>query len=827
MEEEYTLTPRGYFRGYAEQEGRVFQMGSGVQINAEHLNVKDFLDKASYLGLSSYSPVSISSIDPLTLGIHRSEATQAGALPEYVARNIDTKLRERITDIRTHGGAVLLVGDSTAGKSRSAFEALRATSPDGKIWAPADGRDLVRNLRTIIEAQDGCFVWLDDLERYVGPEGLDPAALAVIRQFKIRIIATMRAEQYRRLSPETDDRSGIRDDHQHTALGARVLEQLETLIIPRIWGEEEIARAREVTDSRIVDAVAHSNLFGVAEYLAAGPRLYQMWSLSGGPSGNPRGAALVAAAIDFARAGVTGPIPLSTLLELHEPYLARAGGDLLRPEAVEEALEWATRRRYGITSLLLPIKSGSHYRVFDYLPDALARSTGALPILKDTWNSALKYAGPAELSFHVGMAAVQHKEWDVAEKAWQADLEKHPITARLNLGRVYRKLNKTNKAKQVWREASDLGSIDASIYLGSEYEKEGRLGKAVDLYRIGAAKGDAHAIRHLAYALPDDKQAIPWWLRIVEPDDSGQVACNLAYSYHRIGDYESSKKWWKASADRGDDMGMANYGLSLISDGESEEGLQWIKRAADKGNTKAMINWADHLASTGEVDAAIRLLEHAVKLGEPAAYNLLGLLRMEAGDYPGAEEYWRKGHEASEPRSSFNLGLLFQKTDRLADAQDAYRLASAAGSTRAAYNYALILAEYGDPDEAEIQFRYALALATPSDILSFGHTLSDRGLYERAMVWLDLALLKGNSGAGCLAGQILLAFGHIEDGERLLRIALSGGHEHAGPVLTKLLVRTGRGAAAAKVIRAATSNSVGARKTPRSGDRKRKKRGRR
>lgn len=825
MEDGHTLKPQGYFRGYAEQEGRVFQMGTGVQINAENLNVTDFLDRVTLQGITSYAPTPISSVDPLTLGIHRSEANQSGNLPEYVTRSIDTELRERISHVHTHGGFVLLIGDSTAGKSRSAFEALRVTSPEGRIWAPIDGRDLIRNLKAVIEAQDGCFVWLDDLERYVGPEGLNPAALAIIRQFKIRVIATMRAEQYRRLSPEEGVGDEVNHDHGHSALGSRVLEQLDTLVLPRIWSEAEIARARKVTDSRIAHAVVHSNLFGVAEYLAAGPRLLREWNVSGGPGGKPRGAALVAAAVDFARCGITGPVPLSTLLALHEIYLDRAGGDLLRPESPQEALEWAARRRYGATSLLLPVRLGSHYRVFDYLPDALARSNDAPPIPAETWESVLQHAGPAGLSFHVGMAALQYKEWDVAKRAWQADLGKNPIPARINLGRVYMKLNEREKAKSLWREATDLGSIDASIYLGSEYEREGRIGKAVDLYRIGAEKGDSHAIRHLAYALPDDRQAIQWWLRIAESDDTGQAAYNLAYSYGNIGDHESSKKWLKISAERGAERAMNNYGLTLRDDGQEEEGLDWIKKAADSGNPKGMINWARHLASVGEESEAVRLLERAIDLDEPLGYNLLGVFRMEAGDPTKAEEYWRKGHEAGDSKSSFNLGCRLQKSGKIAEAQEVYRTASAAGERKAAFNYAFILADSGDPEEAEVQFRYALEIADPADICEFGNLLTKRRLYGQAIKWLDLALLKDHHHAGCIAGQICFRWGRFGDGERLLRIALSDGHKHAGEVLTTFLVRTGNGAAAARVMRAtAAANGRRPRSSGRGGTRKRRKR---
>jgi TPR repeat protein len=828
VEERHTLTPQGYFKGHAEQEGRIFQMGTGVQINADQVNLASFLEEASLQGLSTYRPVPVATVDPLSLGVHRSEANHSGTLPEYVTRNIDTELRSQVSHVRTHGGFILLVGDSTAGKTRSAFEAIRAVCPDGKLWVPVDGRDLVRNLRSAVEAQDGCFTWLDDLERYLGPDGLTPTVLAVIRQFKLRVVATMRAEQYRRLSPESKPELDGIDDHGHAALGSRVLEQVDTLILPRVWSGPEVERARNASDTRVAGAVAHSKVFGIAEYLAAGPRLYREWKLSGGPGNNPRGAALVAAATDIARAGLSDAIPLSILLTLHETYLEHAGGDLLRPESLEAAIEWATRRRFGVTSLLLPIKAGSYYRVFDYLPDALARSGDALPIPPETWKSALQHAVQADLSFHVGMAAIQYKEWEIAKQAWHADLEKHPIFARINLGRVHKKLDDKEGAKRWWREATNLGSVDAAIFLGSEYESEGRINEAIALYRIGADKNDNHAIRHLAYALPDERQSINWWLKIAQSDETGHAAYNLGCTYAAIRDQNNANKWWKIAAERGFSQAMNNYALSLIMEGRKEEGLQWMQQAADQENPKAMINLADHLSGQGKTEEAIALLKRAVDLGDPAAYNLLGHISISAGNEDRAVEYWRRGHEAGEPRNSFNLGRYLQRKGDLVQAKEVYRIASAAGEERAAFNYAFMLAEDGDTDEAEVHFRYALNIVTAENICDFGNALARQKKYEQALGWLNVALVRDHMHAGCLAGRICLYKGRHEDGIRLLQLALSDGHKHAGEFLASFLARAGMGTAAARVLRATNEKSAGrASKRTRSSTHKLRKRRRR
>jgi hypothetical protein len=86
-------------------------------------------------------------IDPITVGVHpaprresaghdTSNAAQsvggADRVPVYVPRDIDAELRHALSG----GGFVLLVGDSTAGKTRAAFEAMRAVLPDHVLIVP-------------------------------------------------------------------------------------------------------------------------------------------------------------------------------------------------------------------------------------------------------------------------------------------------------------------------------------------------------------------------------------------------------------------------------------------------------------------------------------------------------------------------------------------------------------------------------------------------------------------------------------------------------------------------------------------------------------------
>lgn len=71
----------------------------------------------------------------------------------------------------TSGGFVALVGDSTASKSRAGFEAVRAALLRYTLLAP-QGRGALVGVMEKAVGLDRAVVRLDNLERFLGPDGL-------------------------------------------------------------------------------------------------------------------------------------------------------------------------------------------------------------------------------------------------------------------------------------------------------------------------------------------------------------------------------------------------------------------------------------------------------------------------------------------------------------------------------------------------------------------------------------------------------------------------------------------------------------------------------
>jgi tetratricopeptide repeat protein len=419
--------------------------------------------------------------DPVLLGVHKAapavvlaegEGRASEHIPAYVPRDVDAGLRERLAA----GGFILLVGDSAAGKSRAAFEAISATLPGHVLVCPS-GRDAVAVAVARAAQARQSVLWLDDLERFMGTGGLTSAQVGRViggtGGHRV-VMATLRAAEQARITGEASagDDAALRDVCQ-------VLDLAVAIRLPRMFSGPERDRARaRGWDPRVAEAVAHSAAYGIAEYLSAGPELLRDWEdarhSSAGP--NARGAALVAAAIDIRRAGHTSPVPRALLDAVHEHYLTDPEHARIPREPLPEAWAWATRLRRATTALL-HCTPGDRIEVFDYLVDAVQRRTPAGSYVPGpVVHAAIDTGDPAD-SGSLGNAAYAQGRYALAEYAyrhdWQAKSTKpgggaeHPDTlaSRRNLALALRGLGRLEEAEAENRAVLEI----ATRVLGAEH----------------------------------------------------------------------------------------------------------------------------------------------------------------------------------------------------------------------------------------------------------------------------------------------------------------------------------------------------------------------
>ncbi|MFB6654123.1 tetratricopeptide repeat protein, partial [Streptomyces microflavus] len=527
--------------------------------------------------------------DALTAGAHRARPDDSGdAVPPYVPRDQDQLIRARLRRAAEMGGLVLVVGDSTAGKTRACFEALRTQLPEYRVAAPTAGPDLVAALEVIARTATRCAVWLDDLESYLGAGGLEPGLLAEFGRLRIPVLATMRHQQFD-IFATVGDTERVGTDHTRSALtGERVLRQLDVVEIGRLWSAGELQRAGEADDDRIADALTHHGPYGLAEYLAAGPALLQEWHRAARPGGHPRAAALIAAAVDLARTGLTPPYTRGLLTEAHEPYLTAAGGPLLRPESLDTALAWATRRRHGATSMLVPTQDPDAWGVFDYLTDHTDT-----PIPDTTWHTALQQTTGADELAIIGIHAHEAAP-GIAETSYRQAAEAGHIRAMFNLAHLLQQAGREEEGEGFYRRAVEAGNTRAMFNLAHVLVDAGRGEEAEVFYRRAVEAGHTDAMFNLGHLLAD------------------------------AGRGEEAEVFYRRAVEAGNTRAMVNLGNLLVDAGRGEEAEVFYRRAVEAGHTGAMFNLGNLLRQAGRGEGAEDFYRRAVEAGDTDAMFNLG-----------------------------------------------------------------------------------------------------------------------------------------------------------------------------------------------------------
>jgi hypothetical protein len=355
---------------------------------------------------ASFDRLRVDSALPRELGIH--SAISAGGdddLPTYVKRSFDFQLRAVLSGkLPDRGSFVVLVGGSSAGKTRSLYEAVYELVPDWWLVQPSESSDLLR----VRNAPPRTTVfWLDELQQYLGARpALTFECVRLLLRHGNLVVGTLWPDQYAKWTAGRDD--------VH-----RLMRSADAISVAESLDVRELSEAREVAlrDTRIEDALRPRDV-GMTQVLAGGPRLVMSWD----QPVNAYAKAMITAAADAHRLGVQSPLSAELLAEAMFGYL--------KPhERVQSAEYWlaaavpnvADPQHDGV-SPLYPVDNGragtlAGYTIADYLAQHVRRERRSEPVPHEAWQALVNLLSRADDLRRVAASAIARLRFRYAEGA--------------------------------------------------------------------------------------------------------------------------------------------------------------------------------------------------------------------------------------------------------------------------------------------------------------------------------------------------------------------------------------------------------------------------
>ena len=204
------------------------------------------------------------------------------------------------------------------------------------------------------------------------------------------VIGTIRAAVYDQFRPSADLRP----------LEWDVISVFEHVFLSRVLSQKEERRvARAINDNDMQNRI---RAVGLGEHHPGAAQQVADTLKLGAAGINSLGYALVLAAADWRRCGMTRPIPLTMLTHLAKPHLSQRDQVRMDDEdSLSSGIAWATREINPNVALLQSAGNDS-YSIYEYAVDLVSAQN--IPITEENWDFIIANASIAEL-IRVGYTA--------------------------------------------------------------------------------------------------------------------------------------------------------------------------------------------------------------------------------------------------------------------------------------------------------------------------------------------------------------------------------------------------------------------------------------
>ena len=707
-------------------------------------------------------------------------------LPTWVDREKAEEVRGWLREATETGGFLLLVGDSSVGKTRLLYEAVREVLPDWAMLTPdlGDG-DLVNTVADATFALPRLVVWLDEIQRFLPgpylnqtPNGTAVTTAALRRLLDaptpVIVVGSLWPEHARELrSVDTDPGTG--QQHPRHLGAADILDDRrrhELTLKKFSAAERKAAEARAAQDPRLAEALAVRD-YTVTEVLAGAPQLIRRYEQA-----SPDQKAVLQAAIDARRLGIQASLTPALLSAAARGYLTTIHADdtWFEPTITELIREDRS------TAPLIPIPDRDHrsvigYALADYLLQHGQRQRGSARVPPTTWQALIKHTHDPQDVARLGESAENRLLYCYAiplyRRATNADAGDGNAAYRL-AGLLAEQGN-----VEELRARADAGDGVAAYRLAGLLAEQGNVEDAIAILRARADAGDPVAPHRLAGLLAE--QGMVEELRARADAGDRYAALRLPGLLVERGDVEDAIAILRARADAGD--GNAAYRLAdlLAERGMVEE----LRARADAGDEDAAYRLADLLAERGMVE---ELRARADAGDGDAAERLAGLLA-EQGNVEDAIAILRARADAGDENAAYELAGLLAERGMVEE----LRARADAGDRYAAERLADLLVERGDVEDAIAILRARADAGDGNAALRLADLLAELGMVEELRARADAG---DGDAAERLAG-LLAEQGNVEE----LRARADAGDRYVAYRLADLLTAQGRSEEASNLRR--------------------------
>lgn len=682
-------------------------------------------------------PRRMASWTPQQLGVHPAVGDERGktsslfVLPTYIERPHDSSVRQYLALLAEgeNKGLVVIRGSSCTGKTRTAYEAVKAVLPEWDLVFPKDADSLLAVLAA------GAFecstiLWLNEAQNFFYGKYGEAAAAALRRHLEdpgpALVIATFWPEYHRELTVTPSP--GQEDSHHH----ARELFSQEFRIdVPASFSDAalEEVRARASKDASL-SAVLGTASGSVTQFLAAAPNLVDHYEHPSGASG-PYGKAVITAAMDARRLGMSGPLSLHFLETATPAYLTpeeRASAD---PATwFTDALAYARTKIKGVASALQDVPNDS--------------GMGAQP-------------GVVRLADYLDQYARDIRKYRVPpQRFWSA-------------------------ARETLESVEELMSIAASA------RERWRKRVAADLYSKAAEMGSTEALRWLAFLREQAEDAESRERLTLAAVKAGDLFAlrDAARWCEQNGDHAEAMRFAEEAAAAGYPTALWEVARMRKGRGDLAEAERIFWLAAEAGSPDAVTDLLRLKVKLGDAGAVDELISVLVETEDDEALFTLGLESREDGDFEAAERFFGLASEMGDVFSFVELGVMRKLAGQREEAKQIFLQAAEHIDSYALRELALLEEEDGNLEKAESLYSEVLSHGDAEAVWYVVRMYERCGDVERAEALARESADQGNFFAISQLAEHLLANDNGDRANSLLRYAI----EQAGATeSTSLLI---------------------------------------